>query len=120
MKTWKNIPMVYAIAVCIIIFYFGSQTSDNSMIQTRYIINLLRNSAHIGLYAILGFFITLCQKGFKKDTIFYSFIAVLFLAFTDEFLQSFIPGRGSELSDVFLDGVGGGIGIFLGKIFKKI
>ena len=45
-------------------------------------------------------------------------LAVLF-ASTDEFHQSFVPGRGPRLMDVGIDALGAGIGLLLAQVFWK-
>lgn len=47
------------------------------------------------------------------------FIVVMF-AILDEYLQSYIPGRGSSVSDVLIDFFGGGFGVLIFKLFNEI
>lgn len=136
---WRYLGIALIIAVLLIIIYFSSQPIEISRSQTRYakrvILQLigsdsvfrnlsfgigLRNMAHIFLYSLLGFFMTLTQKGFGLKTVCYSLGGVLIFALLDEFHQSFVPGRGAELKDVGTDLLGGLIGILLAGLLKKI
>ena len=46
------------------------------------------------------------------------FLAILF-ASSDEFHQSFVPGRGAGLTDVGIDALGAGIGLAFAQVFWK-
>ena len=81
----------------------------------------LRKLAHATVYLILAIFV------FALTTIFYNHnhyfksllvalvICILF-AISDEFHQSFVPGRDSEIMDVVIDSCGAAVGIILSSI----
>jgi len=89
--------------------------------------HVIRKNAHAFLYMILAFlvssiFFVFSKRG--KDAIVYILFICLFYAVTDEFHQSFIPGRGSLVSDVLVDFGGALIGlaffyIAYYKIYKR-
>lgn len=64
---------------------------------------LLKKTAHVIEYAIL-FLLLLRALGKKHATLI--FIIAILYAFSDEFHQSFVPGRTSRLSDVGFDTLG--------------
>ena len=75
---------------------------------------IIRKNAHGFMYMVLAFlvssaFFTFNKRG--KDTIVYILFICLFYAVTDEFHQSFVPGRGSLVSDVLVDFAGALIGL---------
>lgn len=77
---------------------------------------IVRKNAHAFEYIILAIltssvFKTFRQKG--KECLIYILFTCLFLAVLDEFHQSFIPGRGSYVSDVLIDFVGCLLGVSL-------
>lgn len=77
--------------------------------------NFVRKTAHFSIYAALGF----CSAGSviryppkKKKIIVYLCASAFCMAYaaTDEFHQSFSPGRSCELRDVIIDTCGGAVG----------
>ncbi len=84
---------------------------------------LLRKGAHFGVYAVLGI---LSVRAFhisgysRKQGILYGWILATFYAGTDEFHQTFIPGRSGELSDVLIDSAGALTGIAVYVLAKGI
>lgn len=76
---------------------------------------LIRKSAHVGIYLVLGFMVSLLTFYYHKR---YHLALILgislptFIAVMDEFRQSFI-GRTSSLSDVVLDSFGATVGTIL-------
>ena len=79
---------------------------------------LFRKGAHFGVYAVLGM---LCVRAFQmsgysgKRGVVYGLILASFYAGTDEYHQTFIPGRSGEVADVMIDSAGAvtGIGFYL-------
>lgn len=88
---------------------------------------IVRKNAHGFMYMVLAFlvssiFFVYNKKG--KDAIVYILFICLFYAVTDEFHQSFVPGRTSLASDVLVDFGGALIGlaffyIFYYKMYKR-
>src|SRR5699024_10707519 len=90
----------------------------------------VRKMAHLFVFCMLEIisFILLRSLGlsFFKSAL-YSILIVIGYACTDEFHQLFVSGRSGQLSDVFIDTIGGSIGLSIilftsaiNKIFKKI
>ena len=122
------------------IFYNSAQVAEVSSQYSQYftaVINKLlsytpwdivltehqvRKLAHITEFAALGFFLTLCLRVYTKRLIAFCawpLLFGLFIAVCDEFLQRFIPGRGSSIKDIFIDfiGVCGGTGVAICIVF---
>jgi len=79
---------------------------------------LFRKGAHFGVYAVLG---VLSLRAFrisgysgKRGVLFGWMLATLY-AGTDEYHQTFIPGRSGEMTDVMIDSIGAmtGVGFYL-------
>lgn len=83
---------------------------------------LVRKLAHFTEYAGLGFVGAWCfsrRKTSKLDICVYAFLVVLILAVIDEFSQKY-SGRGSLVSDVVIDAVGGFMGIQIALMIRWI
>jgi len=82
----------------------------------------VRKTAHFSEYFILSFFITLTYSEFfnKKLNISFILLMCLLVALSDEYLQSFIPGRGSMVRDVFIDFSGSLTQIIIFLFIKKL
>jgi len=86
-----------------VIFWFSDQ--PGSVEATEYIFgdwnHFVRKCAHFAEYAILTFCVwqVLGQRGWTA-------LVALLYACSDEFHQSFIPNRGSRVTDVLIDGLG--------------
>ena len=125
----------------IFIFYMSHQPGDKSSEQSRfvlYVFNLLglkldtyfgelatliiRKGAHFTEYFIL-FILTynvISLYVVERKARLYSVIFVFLYACSDEFHQSFIPGRGPAFKDVMIDTSGGILGYFCVSIYNKI
>lgn len=140
----RYVFLLLSITVMILIFLMSSQNADTSsqssgrIVRTiakivvedfekkpiDYQINLInslqfivRKSAHIVIYAALGFSfcgyaLTFYQKHFFKKSLI-SFVFALLYAISDEFHQWFIQGRSGQVSDVLLDSFGIILGIVI-------
>lgn len=73
---------------------------------------IVRKTAHFSEYALMGFlwYIWLKHKRWNMPI---AFGATALYAITDEFHQSFVPGRSCELRDVLVDSSGGLCGILI-------
>lgn len=125
-----------------IIFYFSHQTGVNSQDTSDGLIDkliiflpkfigdflikldesevlsyIVRKSAHFTIYLCLGCVsVSLCYEYFPQKNLKCISIAeaiCVVYACSDEFHQSFIPGRSAELADVFIDSSGALSGTFL-------
>ncbi|UCZ52894.1 VanZ family protein [Bacillus shivajii] len=74
----------------------------------------IRKGAHFAAYFVLGLFVVnaLYASGVKglRSVLVALLISVLYAA-SDEYHQTFIPGRSGEVSDVLIDAVGSATGI---------
>ena len=91
---------------------------------------IVRTGAHFAIYAVLGFLIALLfgeYKVYGVKNLIYSVICVAIYSCSDEFHQSFVPGRSAQLCDFITDVLGGLFGavfaililIAIRKITKK-
>lgn len=79
---------------------------------------LFRKGAHFGVYAVLG---VLSLRAFQisgysgKRGILFGWMLATLYAGTDEYHQTFIPGRSGEMIDVMIDSIGAmtGVGFYL-------
>lgn len=73
--------------------------------------HLVRKGAHFAAYLILGLLVTHAVEPGTRKASFVTFLICVLYASSDEFHQSFIPGRSGQLSDVLLDSFGSSVGI---------
>ena len=135
----RHWALILLIAHCALIFGFSAQSKSVSSqksktisdkivqrVDTKEMSNydkaklpnkielLVRKSAHILLFAILGVLAQLCAvKYLKKRQLLWATIFCLLYAIGDEIHQVFVPGRAGLVSDVLIDFVSSfaGIGI---------
>lgn len=124
----KKLKWILVVAWMALIFIFSSQPGDISDENSKfviYIFNLLgldlnstfgslanfivRKGAHFTEYFI---FYMLLYNAFKenfsfKKALLFSLIGVFLYSSSDEFHQSFVPGRGPSFKDVLIDTSGG-------------
>lgn len=85
--------------------------------------HLIRKIAH-GLeffaLSILVMFVLYREKISNMDLIIRTLFIVVICAVLDEYLQSFIPGRASSVSDVLIDFWGGIFGVLVFRFVNKI
>lgn len=123
-----------SIATMILIFWFSHQNAEESLKQSNFILQYLkeilkvfnldvRKLAHFTIYLILGSCYFLSFKTLDKRAATMSLALVFLYACTDEFHQGFIPGRGPSFKDVLIDTFGGFLGItsllLLRTFYKK-
>lgn len=82
--------------------------------------HIIRKNAHGFMYMVLALLVsstlfTFNKKG--KGAIVYILFICLFYAVTDEFHQSFVPGRTSLISDVLVDFCGALMGLIVFYLF---
>ncbi len=72
---------------------------------------VVKKGAHVTEYAILGWLI---QRALDQRRAWWqSWLIAVAYAATDEFHQSFVPGRNARVTDAMIDGVGAAIGTAL-------
>ena len=114
---WYALPLLF---YCALIFYLSSQSNIElpSFTQSDKLL-------HLAEYAVLGF---LAYRFFRRwlpgksaaFVVMLAFSFALFYGVTDEFHQSFVPGRDSSWLDVLADGAGGYVGARITMlIFRK-
>lgn len=110
----SKISLIMTLIICVIIFYFSSQSGiESSEVSSNLYV---RKLGHLTEYALLGFFSCsyIMQKtAVKIHSLLYSFLFLFLYAISDEFHQYFVPGRNGNIIDVFIDFLGGSIGIFI-------
>ncbi len=72
---------------------------------------ILKKSGHMLGYALLGFSYLRAINTRGKWAILAALLAVVLYAFSDEFHQSFVPGRDSSIVDVAIDAAGACLGM---------
>ena len=86
--------------------------------------DVIRKIAHFSLYALVGFLLMALFSTYninEKNKIISTIIIGAIYAISDEFHQSFIPGRSGQVSDVFLDTLGVTVGgLFILLIIKTV
>jgi VanZ family protein len=88
--------------------------------------HIVRKYAHFTCYLVLGLLVmnAFRKSGVKRLRVFiFSLMFCILYAVSDEVHQLFVPGRGAQVTDVFIDSLGSfvGIGMYgvIGK-FKKV
>jgi VanZ family protein len=135
----KIVKWLLVITWMVVIFVFSNQNGDQSSHNNRFVVEVLKNIG-INLDSILGsidnylirklahmteYFIlfhllynALCDKyNFWKASL-VSIVVIFIYACSDEYHQSFIPGRGPSFKDVMIDTSGGGIALIV-RIFTR-
>ena len=90
--------------------FFDPQEAASASLEALEKVNfLIRKLAHVSEYFLLAVFAMRTMRGFSKSALTRLFcgalIAVLY-ACTDEYHQSFVPGRTSTIHDVLIDSYG--------------
>lgn len=132
-SSWHVFWIVASIAVAILIFYFSSQVAAESNELSkgflRKLLTLLgsspdkllrrynhyiRKAAHFSIYALFGFCLTgVFHHQRRVPAIPAAILSAALYAMTDELHQSFVPGRGPQITDVLLDTSGATLGALL-------
>ncbi|AGX45179.1 VanZ family protein [Clostridium saccharobutylicum] len=94
----------------------NKNTVQTQQLKDNKLDHIVRKNAHAFMYMVLailvsGMFFRFNKKG--KGIIIYILFICLFYAVTDEFHQSFVPGRTSLVSDILVDFGGALIGLTL-------
>ncbi len=73
---------------------------------------------HVILYTILGILYTRAHNyQWGKSAVTWTVLFTIIYGVSDEFHQSFVPGRVSSLTDVIADGIGGIVGFYVYNFF---
>ncbi|MGL4945175.1 MAG: VanZ family protein [Fusobacteriaceae bacterium] len=132
MKT-RRIFKFLTLCIMILIFWFSHQDASSSTKQSGAIEKVVevvlgehkdkinvRKNAHFFIYLALGgsAFLSRSRRGKKEMLEVLGFVGLY--AMSDEFHQSFVPGRGPSVFDVMIDGCGGTLGILISKTYLKL
>lgn len=100
-------------------FNIETSTISDFVVQLNHFV---RKFAHFTVYLVLGTLVSraLIKNKFKGDIFLVSFLICTIYAATDELHQLFVPGRGCQLKDVFIDSSGAFVGILFYRIFREI
>ena len=109
----KIIRFIPAIIWMVVIFYFSSRQTTGIGGDSYWLRFIILKSFHIAEYCFLFLSIAF---GFKFKSNLISIIISYFYGCTDEFHQTFIPGRTGRLRDTFFDLSGILIGFLLIKL----
>ncbi len=130
----KKVKWLLVIVWMAVIFIFSSQPGDASEETSKFVIylfNLLgldlhsffgtladfvvRKCAHFTVYLILYMFLynALIESFNFKKALWLSLLAAFLYACSDEFHQSFVPGRGPAFRDVMIDTSGALLGLLI-------
>jgi len=115
MKNYENIMNYGLVLVWIgIIFWFSSHPKITTV--NSYAVDFFfKKSAHFIEYGILSILIYRATKNLKLSII----LSILYAA-SDEFHQSFVPGREPRVRDVIIDAVGSVTGVLIwNKLYLK-
>lgn len=140
-----KVAIVLAAMACI--FYLSSQTSTESRalssrvaeqlkgyIETAtYLVPFIRKLdlthpvvrirkvAHFTIYLVLGIvsYLALPRQWSVKKKMTLVISLCFMYAITDEFHQSFVPGRAPEVRDVLIDTLGSSVGMSIGFFMKR-
>ncbi len=121
----------------IVIFLFSAEDGEASSLSSdsiyylllrwmpysHDIIRLIRKTAHLISYAVLGFLyanLVDALVGDYRKTFFISLAFGVCYAASDEYHQSLIPGRSPKLTDILIDACDLAIGIALAWAVKQI
>lgn len=130
---------VMAIAMTAFIFYNSAQPAVESaktsgritgtllsiLAQLGFKINfdvlevIIRKTAHITEFFLQAVFIANSFSGRYKNRVVYILFLGLLTACTDEYIQLFFDGRGSLVSDIFIDFAGTALAASICGIFRK-
>lgn len=140
MKIKKLLGFIPALLIMAVIFFFSSQTGDEStvvsdgvvsvtaggdMTGNRIITVIVRKSAHFLEYSALGamVYFGLRRVGNEKKQgrrVAFSGLFGSLYAVTDELHQYFVPGRACMLTDILIDACGSFLGAAVMLLLYKL
>ena len=98
---------------------FAAMDETSRVVLIDSLQTLVRKCAHMGVYAVLGIFVSLFMSTFAlgsaKQFIIALALCVIYAA-SDEIHQYFVPGRSCEIRDVCIDSLGALVGITLCRL----
>lgn len=97
------------------LIFLGSTTTGRSVSNVGLIDFIAHKAVHVTEYVI---FYILLQRGTKKWWL--SLVLLAIYAISDEWHQSFVPGRSPKVTDVLIDIGSGSFAIFLLNLWSKL
>ena len=138
-----RIHITVTFLIMVFIFFQSALPGDLSGAESNFIVELItrildtdaetvsfivRKLAHFTEYLILGIFLALDAQDIavmrQRETgfayiWFIPFLTGMLYAATDEFHQSFVPGRSCELRDVMIDSAGVAAGVLILTLMRR-
>lgn len=128
--------ILFIVAICSIatMFYFSSRNAEISSKQSQMILDILlnfgletnsyfiRKFAHFIIFVLIGFCVSMFISCYIESTflnIITSFLLASGYACIDEYMQTFIPGRNGNITDVCIDVSGVLVGIMIFILLEK-
>ena len=106
----------------VIIFGFSSIPSEE-MLEFGLLDTIIKKGGHAFGYGLLGLSYLRGLKGDSSDVysrwFYIAWVLALLYSVTDEFHQSFVPGRHPAVADVLIDIVGAALALFLANRYYK-
>lgn len=115
----------YPVILMLLIFVESSIPMDGGSGNIKFLTELdptLQNLLHVPLYGTLAFLWvrSLVMSGIKPSrAMAMALLIVVFYGCLDEVHQSFVPGRFGGLTDIYLDCIGGVLGVFICRYYMR-
>jgi VanZ family protein len=98
------------------------KVAPKAELEVRDYNHFIRKNAHFLAYLVLGVLVMQALSFGKgrsaRRNAFIAVIICLFYAMSDEVHQLYVPGRGAQLGDVGIDGVGGMVGVGVYQVVR--
>jgi VanZ family protein len=107
------------VIIMVVIFGFSSVPSDD-MPHFGEMDFIVKKLGHMAGYALLSLAFAWGIGIQKPGVIWKAWLLTVAYAVTDEFHQSFVPGRNASLMDVVIDALGASIGLIPVVVFRKL
>ena len=111
MKILDKFPKWLPALVMMVAIFIFSNTPSTSLPNFNAADFIVKKSAHMLGYALLALSYLRAFDGDMRKWKLIWLLAILYAA-SDEFHQSFVPGRGPSVMDVGIDAIGAGLGLF--------
>ncbi|MBS5858104.1 MAG: VanZ family protein [Clostridia bacterium] len=103
--------------------YNSLEISEQEQVNKR-TERVIRKIAHFSIYTLVGFLVMALLSTYenikRKNQIYISTMLGILYAISDEIHQSFTPGRGPKITDVFIDSLGVFFGIIVILLIVEI
>lgn len=131
----------FVVAIVVTIFIFSSQVSGDSdhvslgvaqwvnqwlgslngtwYVEPSLLNHYVRKAAHFSVYCLLGGALSVALRRINRESWWLPILLACLYAISDEFHQSFVPGRGPLATDVMIDTMGASLGVLIYRIFRK-